>query len=161
MSETAGSKGLVVFIDDEDSQTGPMNFYEDALAAEGYEVERIRELPTALDYIRITDDKPVLWMVDVMMPVLIDTLEVDGERLINAASRGLASGRVLYRQIRKRFTQAPVILLTNVTTPQILESLEAEMDERAVCEAKIAVLPSDLVVLVNSMTEQPQNYDQR
>lgn len=148
MSDAAHSKGTIVFIDDDE---GPMELYVEALQDAGYAVKRIRKLVEALDYIWNTPAEPALWLVDVMMPVIDESARVDGVLLSTAASQGLGSGRVLYQQIRKRFPTTPVILVTSVTTPKILQSLEAEMDERAVCEAKIAVLPSDMVALVERM----------
>lgn len=145
MKETSTGMGLIVFIDDDG---GVMEFYEEALREAGYEIERIHKLPKALQYIQSTTDEPILWLVDVMMPVIDDTFRVDGELLSSASSRGLASGRLLYRQIRKRFSETPVILLTSVPSSQILNDLEAEMDGNAICESKLRVEPDDLVALV-------------
>ena len=137
---------LVAFIDDDE---GPMERYQEALEEEGYKVERFINLIAALEYIRTTNDVPALWLVDVMMPIEDPSFMLEeGQSLLAAATLGLASGRVLFREIRKRFQHAPVILLTNVATPDILNAIEAEMDENAWCESKMAFVPSKLVALV-------------
>lgn len=139
-------RDLVVFIDDDE---GPMERYQDALNDEGYEVERFINLIAALNYIWTTSDVPALWLVDVMMPIEDPNFILEGgQSLLAAATLGLASGRVLFREIRKRFPNAPVILLTNVATPDILNAIEAEMDENAWCESKMSFVPSKLVALV-------------
>ena len=57
-------------------------------------------------------------------------------------------GRVLYREIRRRFPKAQVIMLTNMDTPEILDEIQNEMDENAFCEQKIVLSPSDLISLI-------------
>ena len=148
MSKTSPEKGLIALIDDDG---GVMDFYEAALVEAGFEVNRIMELPAALKYIETTTDTPDLWVVDVMMPVMDESVCVEGVLLSEATSWGLTSGRILYRQIRKRpeFKQTPLILFTNVPSPDILNDLERELDANAVCESKIMLDPSALVELVS------------
>lgn len=138
-------RDLVVFIDDDE---GPMELYQKALEDEGYKVERFTSLIAALAYTRTTSDRPALWLVDVMMPIEDASVVIDGQPLMTAAAMGLASGRVLFGEIRKRFPETPVILLTNVATPDILNVIEAAMDHNSWCESKMMFAPSKLVELV-------------
>lgn len=138
---------LIAFIDDDD---GPMEFYEDALLDEGFEIKRIKNCIEAIEYIRTTDACPSAWLIDLMMPIDDDAYKVPGETetLVKASSLGLASGRILYRQIRKRFPSAQVVLFTHMSTPEILDELEKEMDDNARCEAKLDLMPDELVKLI-------------
>jgi CheY-like chemotaxis protein len=145
MNEPTPAKPIVVFIDDDD---GPMVYYEEALNDAGFRVERIRDLKQALDYVANTSDKPSAWLVDVMMPVKDQDLVVDGENVARLTNLGLAAGLLLYRKIKSRFASQPVILLTSIATPALLNSIEANLAEGDTCEAKIAVLPSQLAELV-------------
>ena len=150
MNEKPTKSNLVVFIDDDE---GPMEFYEDALRDGGYNIERIYSVLRALDYIQNTDAQPLLWLVDLMMQIEDESVKVEGQPLIKLASLGLASGRVLYRQIRRKFPDTLVMLLTNMSTPEILDELESEMDVNASCIAKMAMMPSELVALIKKKTE--------
>lgn len=152
MTETPNKEHLIVFIDDDG---GVMDFYEEALEDAGYKIERIQELPKALTYIQNTKDKPNLWLVDVMMPVVDEKMKVDGVLLSEASNWGLTSGHLLYRQIRKRveFKSTPLILFTNVPNSQILNDLEKEIDSKSICESKIMLTPSALVELVGKFLE--------
>ena len=154
MSETSPEKGLIALIDDDG---GVMDFYEDELVKAGFKVNRIMELPAALKYIETTTDKPDLWVIDVMMPVLDESVRVENVLLSEATSWGLTSGRILYRQIRKRpeFKQTPLILFTNVPSPEILNDLERELDANALCESKIMLDPSAFVELIEELTSKP------
>lgn len=146
MTENKNSQELIVLIDDDD---GPVEeLYEDALCLEGFKIERIRTAVTALEYIRQTNCHPVVWLVDLMMPIGDATLKVNGELLSKSTSLGLGMGRVLYREIRRRFPKAQVIMLTNMDTPEILDEIQNEMDENAFCEQKIVLSPSDLISLI-------------
>lgn len=151
MNKDSNNKPLVVFIDDDD---GAMELYEESLHDAGFAVHRIHEVPEALHYIRTAEDLPVCWIVDLMMPVLDKDLRVDGQLVAKLARHGLASGQVLYEQIRARpsFAKSPVLILTSVPNPEILSSMEADMDDSHLAiEAKIAVLPSELPGRVNEI----------
>lgn len=150
MNEEPSDKGLIALIDDDG---GVMDFYEEALMEAGYRVTRIMELPKALKYIQKTEERPELWIIDIMMPILDESLRVDGVLLSEATNWGLTSGRVLYRQIRKQpeFKKTPLILFTNVPSPEILNDLERELDPHAICESKIMLDPSSLVEVVSRM----------
>jgi len=150
-SEVNSDSRLVAFIDDEG---GPMDWYEDELRFAHYRVKRIKSVVQALDYISTTEEPPDLWLVDLMMPVQDANLKVDGKLLMEEAKEGLACGPVIYQQIRKRFPTVPVILLTAVATPEILDAIEQKMDENAWCESKMARLPSEIASLVTERIAQ-------
>jgi CheY-like chemotaxis protein len=83
-----------------------------------------------------------LYVLDLMMPAG-DALDLE------TAGFGLTSGIEIFRRLRSKFPTVPVIILTSVSNPAILDALP--LDENTIKEAKIDVLPSELVGRVNSL----------
>ena len=123
----------VILIDDDH---GPMDLYVQALRQSGFHVEHLDTVSQALDHV-VKANKPAdLYLIDIMMPP-------EDALTLEESQYGLTSGIVVYRRLRQRFPDVPVIMLTNISNPEILEILPA--DAHTTKEAKIDVLPFDLV----------------
>lgn len=130
----------ITLIDDEH---GPMDFYVIALRKSGFEVEHLDNVADALKHIAETPTPSDFYIIDLMMPV--------GESGLNLerAKYGLASGIEIHRQLRQRFATVPVMILTSVSNPTIIGAIP--FDDRTTCEAKIEVLPFELVDKVREL----------
>jgi CheY-like chemotaxis protein len=140
------NRRTVAFIDDDD---GPILYYEQALKDSGLEVVRLKTLKAALDYIQDPFLNPDMWIIDVMMPIGDESLVVGGVEVAQSTSLGLGAGLLLYKLVKERHPLGPVVLLTSITTPQLLDDIERGLHEGDTCEAKLDTLPSDLVGLIN------------
>ena len=124
----------IVLIDD---NHGPMDLYVQALCKSGYEMQHLDTVALALAHIDNAEQSADLYILDIMMP--------PGDALdLRESSFGLTSGILIYERLLKRFPGVPVIVLTNISAPEILEHLPLD-DPRTTREAKIDVLPFDLV----------------
>lgn len=124
-----------------------MELYQEALEEAGFQVERIKDAKTALEYIQSAKQSPDLWIVDLMMPVEDEHLRVDGKLLLEVSGLGLTTGLVLYRQIRNKHPSAKVLILTNMAISQIFIRIQSELGENASIESKLLLLPSELARL--------------
>jgi len=123
----------VIVIDDEH---GPIEFYVRALRDAGFSVEQLDTVEAALKHITEAEQPADIYILDIMMP--------PGKALtLDQAGYGLTSGVEIHHRLRTRFPTVPVIVLTNISHPKILELLP--FDEFTTREAKIEVLPFDLV----------------
>jgi len=138
-------KKTVAFIDDEN---GPIIYYEMALIDAGFVVTRLHTFSEALDFIRNASLRPDFWIVDVMMPIEDATLCVNGIPVIETTNMGLAAGLLLYKKIKETDDRAPVMLLTSIATPSLLNNIEESLLEDDTCEAKLDLLPSELALQV-------------
>lgn len=127
----------VAFVDDEH---GPIDYYLDALKAKGHQVQR---LDTVEDlFAHLAENKPAdIYVVDILMPT-------HGHPQLKEASDGLATGIVLHREIRRAFQDVPIIMLTSISNPDVLEGLTLEANTRV--ESKIDTLPFELADIVDS-----------
>lgn len=137
----------IALIDDDD---GPILYYEMALEDSGFEVVRLKRFKDALAYVRQPSSNPDMWIIDVMMPIEDDTLVVDGVAVAESTSMGLGAGLLLYRKIKELHPEARAMLLTSISTPKLLDDIEHILRGEDTCEAKLNVLPSDLVRAVNA-----------
>jgi CheY-like chemotaxis protein len=137
----------IALIDDDD---GPILYYETALKDSGFEVVRLKTFKAALEYIQAPSSNPDMWIIDVMIPIGDESLVVEGVEAIRSTSFGLGAGLLLYKMIKERHSQTPAILLTNITTPQLLDDIERSLCGHDSCETKLGTLPSDLVSMVKS-----------
>lgn len=140
-------KKCIVFIDDDD---GPILYYEQALYDSGFRVIRLKHFTKALDFIYSSTEQPDLWLIDVMMPIEDETLEIEGVNVVQSTSMGLSAGLVLYKEIKKRYGSIPVIVLTSIPTPQLLDKIEKTLSDGDTCESKLDTVPSQLIQLVKS-----------
>jgi DNA-binding response OmpR family regulator len=149
MTDSPPQLKSIIFIDDDH---GPMDRYEQKLERAGYKVKRIQTAKDAFDYVDYAtkiNDSADLWVVDIMMSVGKEEILIDGIPLRNLTDYGLTCGLQIVRRIRAAFANVPVILLTSITTPEILDSIE--FGEHTRCHSKLAVVPSELVKLVNGI----------
>lgn len=127
----------IVLIDD---NHGPMDLYVQALRKSGFEVEHLDTVALALAHIESAQRPADLYILDIMMP--------PGDALdLRESSFGLTSGLIIYERLLGKFPGVPVIVLTNISAPGILERLPLE-DTGTTREAKIDVLPFDLADMV-------------
>lgn len=129
----------VVFIDDEH---GPMDYYVRALKAKGHEVNQMDSVEKFLDHL---DNEPLadVYVVDIMMPTR-------GNPRLKDAADGLATGIALHREIRRKYPAVPIILLTSIANPDVLDELRLE--PKTTLESKIDTLPFELAQLVSEKT---------
>lgn len=139
------NRKTVALIDDDG---GPILYYEQALKDSGFEVVRLKTFKGALDYIQNTSSNPDMWIIDVMMSIEDESLVVEGVEVTRSTSLGLGAGLLLYKMVKSRHPQTPVVLLTSITTPQLLDDIEHSLQGQDTCEAKLNTLPSDLVRIV-------------
>jgi len=135
----------VVLIDDEH---GPMDLYVRALREAAFRVKHLDSVAVALEHIREARTPADLYILDLMMP--------PGDAMdLETAGYGLKSGVELHRCLRARWSNVPVIVLTSVSNPSILDLLP--FDENTTCEAKIDVLPFELVEIVRLKLSNVRN----
>lgn len=122
----------IVFIDDE---RGPIDYYVKALNEGGHQVQKLDTVEEVFAHLEAR--KPAdIYVVDIMMPT-------HGHPRLKDAAGGLASGIVLHREIRRAFPAVPIILLTSIANPDILEGLSLETHTEI--KSKIDTLPFELV----------------
>jgi DNA-binding response OmpR family regulator len=135
----------VVLIDDDH---GPVDYYVQALRSSDFEVEHLDTVDSALKHVENASEPADLYILDVMVP--------PGDSLdLRESSYGLTSGLVVYERLRERFPGVPVIILTNISTPEILDALPVG-DQNTTIEAKVELLPFDLVDRVRQRLERRQ-----
>ena len=135
-------KKNIALIDDDD---GPIVYYEMALEGAGFHVIRLRTFKAALEFISNPSPAPDMWIVDVMMSVRDESLTVDGVDATQSTSLGLGAGLLLYKKIKQSDPEVPAMLLTSISTPDLLNDMEATLEDGDTCESKLEVLPEDLV----------------
>ena len=145
MITTSTTLGHIAFVDDDDE--GPMELYREALGRVGFKLRDIRKVSEVFDYFRKNELNPVpdLWIIDIMMPIGEQDLDDAGFPLYQRTSYGLSSGLVVCERVRAAFPDVPILILTSITTPDILENLP--VDEKTQILSKIQVLPSELATL--------------
>lgn len=148
-----------------------MDLYVRALKQSGFDVEHLDSVAKALQHIKETENPSDLYIIDLMMPPgdalnLEDTRyglssgveihrtlrkagQVDAESLETMSSFGLTSGIAIHGRLRQRFISVPVIILTSVSNPAIINAIPFDALTRR--EAKIEVLPFELVEKVRSI----------
>ena len=129
----------IALIDDEH---GPIDYYVEALNECGHNVDHLDSVEKALAHIdagRAAD----LYVVDIMMPTY-------GHPRLKDAADGLASGIVLHREIRRKFQDVPILVLTSISNPDVLEGLLLDENNTRL-ESKIDTLPFELVDIVETM----------
>jgi DNA-binding response OmpR family regulator len=138
-------KKNVALIDDDD---GPILYYEMVLEDAGFHVVRLRTFKEALDFILNPSPVPDMWLVDVMMSLGDSSPIVDGVDTSQSTSLGLGAGLLLYKKIKQYNAGIPVLLLTSISTPELLSNIETTLKNGDTCESKLDVLPKRLVELI-------------
>lgn len=133
----------IVVIDDEHGTT---DLYVKALRMSGFDVRHYDNVRDSLAHIEPPEGKgeepPDLYVLDLMMP--------PGEAIsLEDSGFGLSTGIVLYRKIRARHPGVPIIILTSVSNPEILNLLPKDANTSR--EAKVDVMPFELVEKVSEI----------
>jgi CheY-like chemotaxis protein len=129
----------VIIIDD---SRGPIDYYVEALKLSGYSVRHIATVREALSH--IANERPAdLYAVDIMMPV------GDSDLDIKLTNYGMTTGLVLRDRIREKYKDKQIIILTNVSAPEILDALP--QDAATTVLSKPDLLPFELVTFVERL----------
>jgi DNA-binding NtrC family response regulator len=140
-------KKNVALIDDDD---GPILYYEMALEGADFHVVRLRTFKEALEFILNPSPAPDMWIVDVMMPLHDAPPVIDNVETSQITSLGLGAGLLLYKKIKRHNPSVPVMLLTSISTPDLLNNIETTLENRDTCESKLDILPKRLIEIVQS-----------
>lgn len=117
----------IILIDDDH---GPMALYVQALHLSGYAVDHLDDVTEAIERIKQAA-APGLFIVDIMMPPGDSGLD------LKETGYGLSTGLVLVRIIRAKHPHTPVIILTSVTSPDILASIREDEVKALSSEAQL------------------------
>ncbi len=124
---------MILFIDDEKRE---MDSYVRELELSGYQVSFQKNVDAAIDFFEGNFREIELLVLDIMMP--------PGEVFKNVDTEGgLTTGIHVYKRVRQRFPTLPVVILTNVTDENIIESFRKEAHCRFL--SKEEYLPFELV----------------
>lgn len=134
MTDAAGVKPLILFVDDERL---PNIFYVNALEDSGYEVCFVPSISDAFAFVRSNKDRVRLAIIDLMMPSLdIPSAETE---------HGMLTGLYFYEWLKDYCPTAKVMFLSNNSEPRFLEQLPKEIP----CYAKTSMSPQDLLECIN------------
>ena len=130
----------VIIIDDDPA---PMAFYIKAFQDSGFNVKHITTVREAIHDIETAVVPPDAYVLDIMMP--------PGDELpLEQSNYGLTSGIEIYKRIRAKYQNIPIVVLTNVSAPHILAQLPIS-DVFLKTIAKIDTLPFALINIVEDM----------
>lgn len=127
----------VAFIDDEH---GPIDYYVRALRHKGHFVKQMDSVAKFFSHLD-NEESADIYVVDIMMPT-------QGDPRLKEAAHGLASGIALHKEIRRKHADVPIIILTSIANPEVLDGLTLE--KNTTLESKIDTLPFELVDLIES-----------
>ncbi len=125
----------VLFVDDE---VLPAKLYLRALQESGFKVIHLKSVDEALHFAETAQDRVSvdLLVLDLMMP--------PGEALKDEETLdGVTTGLVLRGALRKYYPKQPIVFLTNINNPEILQPLEDEPGTRIL--HKFSYPPFELV----------------
>ena len=137
------NKGTVLLVDDDNEA---MKFYEKALIAEGFQIERFFGPDEAFAYIEQEAPDFIAIILDIMM--------LPGRKYGDEdTDEGLRTGYFMYVDLCaiRKYSNAPIIVLTNNSNQETL-SLFPETSLLRVVQ-KLDYPPFELVELVNSMIQ--------
>src|ERR1700693_6189780 len=125
----------VLLIDDENV---PADFYAKALQRAGFSVRRARSVAEALESLQ--SNKFVAIVLDIMMPPGKEYQDFDH-------AEGLRTGVFLLQDIKRLHPKTPIVVLTNVTNQETVNSLRCHSHEPVIA-AKIDYPPVEFASLV-------------
>ena len=133
----------LVFIDDEKT---PLEYYQRALRHSGFDVLACLSPDDAFSCLDRLAAPPAVLVLDVMMP--------GGRRYpdLETTAYGLKTGVLLYRDLRPRYPQAPIIVLTNVSE-QSETWKEFPSDPNLKVVQKLEFPPYEFTELVQALVE--------
>jgi len=131
----------VLFIDDDPL---PTKLYVRALEESGFRVVQKNSVDDALKFARGKQPVDII-IIDLMMP--------PGESFKDEPTHeGVTTGFFLRREMRKLYPSQPIVLLTNINNPEILQSDEGEGAVRPL--HKFTHPPFDLADKVKELLEK-------
>ena len=136
MSNPTGTRGVIII----DDSFGPITYYMEALRLKGIVPRHIPTAKEAIEHIDGSEPSADLYLLDIMMPVTGSGLD---ER---ATECGLTTGLHLLKRIQAKRPTAPVILLTNISSADIIHQLAAFNDVTIL--SKPDTLPMELAAVV-------------
>jgi len=144
MSTITNQKLQIIVIDD---SRGPIEYYIEALELSGYAVRHISTTREALAH--IDNEEPVdLYVVDIMIPVGDSGLDV------KQSNYGMTTGLLLRERLRRKYKKMPILILTNVSAPEILDALPK--DPATMILSKPDLLPFELVIVVDQFLKNAE-----
>ena len=142
-------KGRILFVDDEfgpspDRPNGSyMWYYSQALRDAGFEVREVLSPDEALSELSKEDQRFDLIILDIMM--------LPGERYKHEdTAEGLRTGIFLARTLHERWADIPILVLTNVLNPDVINKMKAIPSIRNVL-SKPSYLPFQVLEEVRKM----------
>jgi CheY-like chemotaxis protein len=123
----------ILLIDDD---LAPMHYYLRALGEAGYTVEHTRNASEALEFLNTKAHEVHLIILDVMMP---GGKTFAGEK----TDEGMTTGLLLLKKIKTKWPMLPVLILTNLNTPELGTDITLMGDVESA--RKIDTDPFDLV----------------
>jgi CheY-like chemotaxis protein len=133
---------IILFVDDEERR---METYIEELKAEKYMVEFKSDVDDAMHYFQENKDKINLLVLDVMMPTGKSFND-------NDTDFGMRTGIFLHKEIRKNNSSLPIVILTNVSDPEVKECIEH--DSNSYFLQKEDYLPYELVEKITEILSQ-------
>jgi len=139
MEKEVETKGTVLLIDD---NILPMRYYIWALEEKGFEVIQLYGTDATFKFLEEKKPNPVAIILDIMM--------LPGKKYQDKDTNGgLKTGLLLYEDLRKLYPSIPIIVLTNVSDPKILNTFSEVPRLRLV--QKLDYPPFELTELVIEM----------
>ncbi len=133
----------VIIIDDDH---GPIEFYVKALRLCHFEVTHLDTLDAGLRHFADPGEPADFYVLDMMLPIAEtgeDVLPKCGYKNIGF---GMTAGLLLFERLRIRLPKVPVLVLTSISRPDILDKIP--LDEHSEWRAKVNLLPFELSDLV-------------
>ena len=136
----------ILLVDDEKL---PMEYYIRAFRMNNYEVKQCFNPDSALE---LVEKKPIPFKA-----IILDIMMLPGEKYKNEdTDDGLKTGKLLYRDLRAHYPNIPIIILTNVSNPEI-HLVPGETSDTLAIVQKIDYPPFELVALVKKMIDMLEN----
>lgn len=130
-----------------DDNFGPLQYYKKALEhsdSKIYKVYHVEDPDSALKFLMSKGSILDLIILDIMLP--------PGKSYKKEDTRGgLFTGIFLFRDIKKEYPKIPIIFLTNVTNPRVLDLLDEDRSLKIF--QKIDTPPFKLLEIIDNLTE--------
>ncbi len=136
------TKGDVLIIEDFKLGVNALAF---ALRSRGFRPIHVREVDR-LGQLLVSEAKYVAVVLDIMLP--------PGQRYANRDhDQGTRTGIFVYQDIRALFPSLPILVLTHIADPQILDQIP-DSDMATTIEYKNDILPSEVANSIASMVSE-------
>lgn len=138
---------MILFVDDEVRRT---EAYRECCEDRGYKVRALSSVDDAWAFIEQKPQEIDLVILDVMLPT--------GDRYAQAAEAlgGVRTGLSFYRDLRQKYPELPLMILTQSNDREIDATIAA--DPQAKLYRKQGVLPTDLPGLIEKQIKTGGRY---